>query len=76
MDLVDNLIISTVLYGLEVWGPSLLELDWAMIERVRALMLHYIIRCKRIVSQAIVQVYFPTPPFRIEIIFVLVSLLQ
>lgn len=56
MDLMDNLIRPTVLYGLEVWGPSLLELDWAMIERVRALMLRYIIRCKRIVPQAIVQV--------------------
>ena len=34
MRFVDALIRPTVLYGSEVWGPSLLETDWASAERV------------------------------------------
>ena len=34
MDLLNTLVCPTVLYGSEIWGPSLLESDWASAERV------------------------------------------
>jgi hypothetical protein len=42
-----SLIRPTVLYGSEILGPSLLEFDWALVERVQTLLLWRIIRCKQ-----------------------------
>jgi hypothetical protein len=39
MSLVDYLIRPTVLYGSEIWGPSLLESDWTSAERVQTILL-------------------------------------
>jgi hypothetical protein len=44
MSLMDSLIRPIVLYGSEIWGPSLLEFDWASTERVQTLLLRRIIR--------------------------------
>lgn len=76
MDLMDNLIIPTILYGSEVWRLNLLEMGQAITKRVWFLMLHRIIKCRRTIPQAIIQAEFATSPFRIETIFGLVSLLH
>ena len=76
MSLMDTLICPTVLYGSEIWGPSLLESGWASAERVQNLLLCHIIRCKMIVSQHIILVEFGAQPFRLEMVFRLVSFLH
>ena len=55
---MDSLIRPIVLYGLEIWGPSLLELDWASIERVQTLLLCRIIRYKQTVPHHIILAKF------------------
>jgi hypothetical protein len=45
--LMEAIIRPTVLYGSEIWGSSLLQTDWARMERVQTLLLRRIIRCKR-----------------------------
>jgi hypothetical protein len=76
MSLMDSLIRPTVLYGSEIWGPSLLESDWASVERVQTLLLRRIIRCKQTVPQHIILAEFGARPFRLETMFGLVSLLH
>ena len=66
MDLLNTLIRPTVLYGLEIWGPSLLEADWALAERVQILILRRIIKSKQTVPQHIVLTEFGAQPFRLE----------
>ena len=73
---MDALIRPTVLYGSEVWGPLLLETDWALAERVQILLLRRIIRCKQTVPQHIILAEFGAQPFRLEAIFRLVSFLH
>ena len=69
MDVLNTLIRPTVLYGSEIWGPSLLESDWALAERVQILLLRRIIRCKQTVPQHIIPAEFGAQPFRLEIAF-------
>jgi hypothetical protein len=76
MSLMDSLIRPTVLYGSEIWGPSLLESDWASVERVQTLLLRRIIRCKQTVPQHIILAEFGARPFRLETVFRLVSFLH
>jgi hypothetical protein len=76
MSLMDTLIRPTVLYGSEIWGPSLLESDWASAERVQILLLRRIIRCKQTVPQHIILAEFGAQPFRLETMFRLVSFLH
>jgi hypothetical protein len=76
MRLMDTLIRPTVLYGSEIWGPSLLESDWASTERVQILLLCNIIRCKQTVPQHIILAEFGAHPFRFETMFRLVSFLH
>jgi hypothetical protein len=76
MSLMDTLIRLTVLYGLEIWGPSLLESDWASSERVRILLLRHIIRCKQTIPQHIIPVEFGAQPFWLETMFRLLSFLH
>ena len=66
----------TVLYGSEIWGPSLLESDWASSERVQIVLLRRIIRCKQTVPQHIILAKFGAQPFRLETIFRLASFLH
>lgn len=40
MDAMDDLIRLTVLYGSKVWGPMLLDLNWAIIEILDSLGSH------------------------------------
>jgi hypothetical protein len=63
MSLMDSLIRPTVLYGSEIWRPSLLEYGWASIERVQTLLHRHIIRCKQRVPQHIILAEFGTHPF-------------
>ena len=74
MDLLNTLICPTVLYGSEIWSPSLLESDWASAKRVQILLLRRIIRCKKTVPQHLAE--FGAHPFRLEIVFRLVSFLH
>ena len=76
MNLLDTLIHPTILYGLEIWGPSLLESDWASAERVQILLLRRIIRGKQAVPQHIILAEFGAHPFRLETVFKLVSFLH
>jgi hypothetical protein len=76
MSLMDTLICPTILYGSKIWGPSLLESDWASAERVQILLLRRIIRCKQTVPQHIILAEFGAQPFRLETIFRLVSFLH
>ena len=76
MDLLNTLIYPTVLYGSEIWGPSLLESDWASPERVQILLLRRIIRCKQTVPQHIILADFGAQPFRLETVFRVVSFLH
>ncbi len=73
---MDTLIRPTVLYGSEIWDPSLLESDWASVERVQTLLLCRFIRCKQTIPQHIILAKFGAQPFHLEVIFRLVSLLH
>jgi hypothetical protein len=74
--LMEAIIRPTVLYGSEIWGPSLIQTDWARLERVQTLLLRRIIRCKCTVPQSIIQAEFGVQPFRLEVIFRLISFLH
>jgi len=52
--LLDEIVRPIVLYRFEVWGPSLLRVDWDITKRVQALLLKHIIHCKWIVPQPII----------------------
>lgn len=73
---MDTLICPTVLYSSEIWGPSLLELDWVSAERVQTLLLRRLIRCKQTVPEHIILAEFGAQPFRLEVIFRLALLLH
>jgi len=73
---MEVIIKPTILYGLEILGPSVIQTDWARLERVQTLLLRRIIRCKRIVPQSIMQVRFGVQPFRLEVIFRLISFIH
>lgn len=76
MSLMNTLVCPTVLYGSEIWGPYLLESDWASTERVQTLLLRRIIRCKKTVSQHIILADFGAQSFWLEMVFSLVSFLH
>ena len=76
MSLMDSLIRPTVLYSSEIWGPSLLESDWALVERVQTLLLRCIIRCKQTVPHHIILAEFEARPFQLETVFGPVSFLH
>jgi len=73
---MDSLVRPTVLYGLEVWGPYLLESNWASAQRVQIILLCRIIRCKQTVPHTIILVESGNQAFRLETVFHLVSLLH
>lgn len=67
---MDSIIWPIVLYGGEVWGPSLLESNWAKTKSVQTLMLWHIIKSKRTIPE------FVARPFQIDPMFILVSFLH
>ena len=69
MSMMDNVVQPTVLYGSEVWGPSLLESDWSSAERVQITLLRRIIRSKQTVPQPIILAEFAAHPFCFETMF-------
>jgi hypothetical protein len=73
--LMEAIIRPTVLYGSEIWGPSLLQTDWAKLEGVQTLLLRRIICYKRTVPQPIIQAEFGIHPFALRS-FLLVSFLR
>jgi hypothetical protein len=75
MSLMDSFIRPIFLYGSKICGPSLLESDWASVERVQTLLLRRIIRCKQIVTHHIILAEFGARPFQLETMFRLVSFL-
>jgi hypothetical protein len=73
---MEAIIRPAVLYGSEIWGSSLLQTDWAKLERVQTLLLRRIIRSKWTVLQSIIQAEFGVHPFHFKVIFRLVSFLH
>ena len=76
LSLLDALVRPTILYGFVVWGPSLLNFDWALIGRVQTLFLRCIIRCHRSTPHNIILAEFRAHPFRLVAIFDLVWFLH
>ena len=76
MSLMATLIRPIVLYGSEIWGPSLLKSDWALAERVQIVLFRRIIRCKQTIPQHIIPVEFGAQPFWLETMFRLLSFLH
>jgi hypothetical protein len=74
--LMEAIIRPTILCGSEIWWLSLLQIDWAGMERVQTLLLRCIIHCKRTIPQSIIQAEFGVHPFYLEVIFHLVSFLH
>ena len=62
-----------LLYNSKVLGPSLLKEDCARMERVKVLTRRYIIECKSIIFEHIIQIELVAHPFWIDAIFGLVS---
>jgi len=73
MSLLDSLLRPTILQGSEVWGPSLLELDWTLVERVWVLLLQCINRCEQIVPRHVILAEFWAWHFQLETVFKFVS---
>jgi hypothetical protein len=63
---MEAIIRPIVLYGSEIWGLSLLQTDWARLERVQTLLLRRIIHCKQTVPQPIIQAEFGVHPFALR----------
>ncbi len=76
LSLLDSLVKPKALYGSMVWVPSLLDSDWATIERVQILLLYHIIRCHQSTSYSILLAEFNAHPFRLRAIFDLVWFLH
>lgn len=60
---VENCWQPTTLYGLEVWGAYLLEVDCASAKKVQTLLPQPIIKCKQIMPKQIILAKFNTQPF-------------
>lgn len=60
---VENCWQPTTLYGLEVWGAYLLEVDCASAKKVQTLLPQPIIKCKQIMPKQIILAKFNTKPF-------------
>lgn len=75
MSFLDSLIRLTLRYNSVVWGLSLLEPNWASMERVQTLLLYHIIRCHQFTPPNIIFIEFGAHPFKLRAIFDLVRLL-
>ena len=73
--LFHTLVTPTLLYGCEVWGPSLRKLGWSHIERVLISMLSKFIHSKRTIPHPIILAEFGAHPLFTIIVFHIISLL-
>ena len=72
MSLLDSLVKPIVIYGSTIWGLSLVESDWASVEKVKTIFLRCIIKCHRSTKNNIVLAEFGAHSFRLGTIFYLV----
>lgn len=63
MSLLDSLVRLTALYSFTIWGHSLLESDWASMERIHFRMLQCILRCRRFTPHNVILAEFGAHPF-------------
>ena len=66
--LFDTLVASAMLYGVQVWGPSVDQDKWKSMERPLVSMISRMIRAKASVPHAIIRAKLAAPPIEIEAI--------
>ena len=76
MYFIDTFVQPTILYSFKVKGIGLLEFDWACVKKVQTLLLQHIIKCKQTTPQPIILAKFEAQPLRLDMVFILVSLLH
>ena len=64
--LFDTLVASAMLYGAQVWGPSVDHTGWRRMERPLVSMISHMIRAKASVPHAITRAELAAPPMEIE----------
>ncbi|MCO5607081.1 hypothetical protein L7F22_061273 [Adiantum nelumboides] len=64
--LFDTLVTSAMLYGVQVWGPSVDQDSWRAMERPLISMISRMIRAKASVPHAIIRAEVAAPPIEIE----------
>lgn len=64
--LFDTLVASAMLYGAQVWGPSVDHDSWRSMERPLVSMISRMIRAKASVPHAIIRAELAAPPMEIE----------
>ncbi|KAH7446947.1 hypothetical protein KP509_01G083500 [Ceratopteris richardii] len=64
--LFDTLVAFTMLYGAQVWGPSIGQDGWKVMERLLVSMISRLIRAKASVPHDIIRVELAAPPIEIE----------
>ncbi|MCO5600245.1 hypothetical protein L7F22_054355 [Adiantum nelumboides] len=64
--LFDTLVTSAMLYGVQVWGPSVDQDSWRAMERPLISMISRMIRAKASVAHAIIRAEVAAPPIEIE----------
>lgn len=74
--LFDTLVTSAMLYGVQVWGPSVDQDGWRNMERPLISMISRMIRAKSSVPHAIIRAELAAPPIEIEAITRSVSFLH
>ena len=66
MWLFDTLVASSMIYGVQVWGPSVDQDSWRSMERPLVTMISRMIRAKALVPQATIRAELAAPPMEIE----------
>ena len=64
--LFDTLVTSAMLYGVQVWGPSVDQDNWRAMERPLISMISRMIRAKASVPHAIIRAEVAAPPIEVE----------
>lgn len=64
--LFDTLVTSAMLYGVQIWGPSVDQDSWRSMERPLISMISRMIRAKASVPHAIIRAELAAPPIEIE----------
>ena len=71
--LFDTLVASAMLYGVQIWGPSISQEGWRCMERPLVSMISRLIRAKVSVPHAIIRAELAAPPLEIEALTASVS---
>lgn len=64
--LFDALVASTMLYGVQVWGPTVTHGSWKSMERTLVSMISRMIRAKASIPHAVIQAEVAAPSIEIE----------